>query len=350
MKALIYQTSKENMTHTNQAVVLAARPQGEPKQSDFRIEESQTAALKDGQILIKISWLSLDPYMRPMMNDAKSYANPVPLDGVVVGETVGEVIESRSEKFAVGDQVTSYSGWQSYFIADDTNPMVYKIKPVGVALQAYLGAAGMTGRTAYFGLLNVGKPKSGETVVVSAASGAVGGIVGQIAKMQGCRVVGVAGGEVKCAYVIDELKFDACVDYKAGALEADLAAACPNGIDVYFENVGGDVARAVAPLLNAGARVPICGFISNYNDVDISQAHTPQAIFGALDPMPEHRFFLQTEWQDQHAEVTHQLTEWINSDELIYQESIVDGLENAVAAFQGMLKGKNFGKQLVRIA
>jgi NADPH-dependent curcumin reductase CurA len=337
------------MTYTNRAVVLAARPQGEPQQSDFRIEQSPVADLAEGQILIKTLWLSLDPYMRPMMNDAKSYANPVAIDGVVVGESVGEVVESRSDKYAVGDHVTSYSGWQEYSIVADNAPMVYKIRPAGVPLQAYLGAAGMTGRTAYFGLLNVGKPQSGETVVVSAASGAVGGIVGQIAKKQGCRVVGVAGGAEKCAYVIDKLGFDACVDYKAGALNEDLKNACPQGIDVYFENVGGDVARAVAPLLNAGARVPICGFVSSYNDVDISKAQTPQAIFRACEPMPEHRFFLQNEWQDQHAEVTDQLTNWINAGELIYQETIVEGLDNAVEAFQGMLKGKNFGKQLVKI-
>lgn len=337
------------MSYTNRAVVLAARPQGEPKQSDFRIEESAVAELEQGQILIKILWLSLDPYMRPMMNDAKSYANPVPLGGVMVGESVGEVLESRSDKYNVGDHVTVYSGWQEYFVAHEDMPMLYKIRPVGVPLQAYLGAAGMTGRTAYFGLLNVGKPQAGETVVVSAASGAVGGIVGQIAKQQGCRVVGVAGGADKCQYVVEKLGFDACVDYKVGALEGDLAAACPAGIDVYFENVGGAVAKAVAPLLNTGARVPICGFISSYNDVDISQAETPQQIFGALDPQPEHRFFLQNEWQDQHQQVTDQLCEWINAGELIYQETIAEGLDSAVEAFQGMLQGKNFGKQLVRL-
>ncbi len=337
------------MTYTNRAVVLAARPQGEPQQSDFRIDQSAVAELAEGQILIKTLWLSLDPYMRPMMNDAKSYANPVAIDGVVVGESVGEVVESRSDKYAVGDHVTSYSGWQEYSIVGDNTPMLYKIRPAGVPLQAYLGAAGMTGRTAYFGLLNVGKPKSGETVVVSAASGAVGGIVGQIAKKQGCRVVGVAGGAEKCAYVVDKLGFDVCVDYKAGALNEDLQKACPQGIDIYFENVGGDVARAVAPLLNAGARVPICGFVSSYNDVDISKAQTPQAIFGACEPMPQHRFFLQNEWQSQHAEVTDRLTDWINAGELIYQETIAEGLDNAVEAFQGMLKGKNFGKQLVKV-
>lgn len=337
------------MSYTNRAVVLAARPVGEPKQSDFQIEESAVPGLESGQILIKTVWLSLDPYMRPMMNDAKSYANPVPIDGVIVGESVGEVVESRSDKFNVGDHVTVYSGWQEYFVADENMPMLYKIRPVGVPLQAYLGAAGMTGRTAYFGLLNVGKPVAGETVVVSAASGAVGGIVGQIAKKQGCHVVGVAGGKGKCDYVIEQLGFDACVDYKAGALADHLADACPEGIDVYFENVGGDVALAVAKLLNKGARVPICGFISAYNDVDISQALTPQKIFGGLEPQPEHRFFLQNEWQDQHQEVTDKLCGWINAGELIYQETVAEGLDNAVEAFQGMLKGKNFGKQLVQV-
>jgi NADPH-dependent curcumin reductase CurA len=229
--------------------------------------------------------------------------------------------------------------------------MVYKIDPKdNVPLQAYLGVAGMPGRTGYCGLMYVGKPTSGETVVVSAASGPVGTVVGQTAKKEGCRTVGVAGGPEKCRYVVEELGFDACVDYKAGNLESDLKAACPDGIDIYFENVGGAVTRAVAPLLNPGARVPICGFVSAYNAEDLGSVETPFHVFKALDPVPEHRFFLVTEWQDKHQEITNLLADRVASGELKYRETIAKGLENAPEAFKGMLKGKNFGKQLVHIA
>ena len=197
--------------------------------------------------------------------------------------------------------------------------------------------------------MHLGKPQHGETVVVSAASGAVGSVVGQIAKMQGCQVIGIAGGADKCRYVKDDLGFDQCIDYKNGNLNGNLTDACPSGIDIYFENVGGDVARAVAPLLNKGSRVPICGFISNYNDTDISQAETPQQIFSSLKHPPEHRFFLQTEWQDQHQQITEQLSTWVKEGKLVYRESIAEGLSAAPQAFRGMLNGKNFGKQLVRI-
>jgi NADPH-dependent curcumin reductase CurA len=208
----------------------------------------------------------------------------------------------------------------------------------------------MPGRTGYLGLTRVGKAKAGETVVVSAASGAVGSVVGQVAKMIGCRTVGVAGGEAKRRYVVDELGFDACVDYKAGNLAADLAAACTDGIDVYFENVGGDVTRAVAPLLNSGSRVPICGYVSQYNATDIASVDSPFDVFGSLAEPPEHRFFLVFEWEDEHAETTQRLAEWIKSGQLQYRESVVDGLDRAVDAFRGMLRGKNFGKQLVKVA
>ena len=334
---------------SNHAMVLATRPNGEPRDDDFRLEQQDLGELQDGQILVRVLWLSLDPYMRPMMNDAKSYAKPVPIGGTVVGEVVGEVVESRSQKYSVGDHLTAYAGWQEAFIADDSMPGMYKIKPADVPLSTYLGVVGMPGRTAYGGLLYLGKPKSGETLVVSAASGAVGSVVGQMAKMMGCNVVGVAGGPDKCRYVTQQLGFDQCVDYKQGNLKENLANACPSGIDIYFENVGGDVARAVAPLLNKGSRVPICGFIANYNDTDISKAETPQQIFSSLEEPPEHRFFLQTEWQDEHQAITDQLTAWVKQGKLVYRESIAEGLSAAPAAFRGMLNGKNFGKQLVRI-
>ena len=336
--------------HINRKIVLNKRPQGEIQDGDLVLKEEPVRELKDGEVLIKTLWLSLDPYMRPRMNDSKGYMDPIEIGAPIVGESVGRVVESKSENYAVGDVVTVYSGWQEYCIIPGNAPMVYKIKDQGVPLQAYLGVAGMPGRTGYCGLMYVGKPKAGETVVVAAASGPVGTVVGQTAKQEGCRVVGIAGGPEKCRYVVEELGFDACIDYKAGNLDADLAAACPNGIDVYFENVGGEVAKAVAKLINPGARVPICGYVSAYNAEDQSKVETPFHIFGALDPKPEHRFFLVTEWQDKHQEITALLAEQVASGKLKYSETVAEGLENAVEAFKGMLKGKNFGKQLVHIA
>jgi NADPH-dependent curcumin reductase CurA len=218
------------------------------------------------------------------------------------------------------------------------------------SLSAHLGVVGMPGRTAYFGLTEVGKPQPGETLVVAAASGAVGSAVGQIAKIKGLRAVGIAGGPEKCRYVKEELKFDACIDYKADNFAAELAVACPGGVDIYFENVGGDVTKAVAPLLNPGARVPICGYISNYNDEDIANSETPMRILKGLDPVPENRFFVVTEWRDRWVEATRQLGSWIQDGKLHYRESVGFGLENGPEYFRGMLKGKNFGKQLIKVA
>jgi len=336
--------------YTNRKIVLNQRPQGEIRDGDLLLKEEPVRELRDGEVLIQTLWLSLDPYMRPRMNDSKGYMDPIEIGAPIVGESVGRVVESNSANYQAGDLVTVYSGWQEYCIIPGDAPMVYKIKDQGAPLQTYLGVAGMPGRTGYCGLMYVGKPKAGETVVVSAASGPVGTVVGQTAKQLGCRVVGVAGGPEKCRYVVEELGFDACVDYKAGNLEADMAAACPQGIDVYFENVGGAVTRAVAKLLNPGARVPICGYVSAYNAEDASKVETPFHVFGALDPKPEHRFFLVTEWQDQHQEITALLAGQVASGQLKYSETIAEGLENAVEAFKGMLKGKNFGKQLVHIA
>lgn len=336
--------------YTNRKIVLSKRPQGELRDGDLTLKEEPVRELRDGEILIKTLWLSLDPYMRPRMNDSKGYMDPVAIGATMVGESVGRVIKSNSPNYAEGDLVTSYSGWQEYSIAPGDGEMIYKIEPNGAPLQAYLGVAGMPGRTGYCGLTYVGKPKAGETVVVSAASGPVGTVVGQTAKQLGCRVVGIAGGPEKCRFVVEELGFDACVDYKAGNLEADLAAACPDGIDVYFENVGGEVTRAVAKLLNDGSRVPVCGYVSAYNAEDASKVETPFHVFKAMDNPPEHRFFLVTEWQDQHAEITKLLADQVASGKLKYRETIAKGLENAPEAFKGMLKGKNFGKQLVHIA
>ncbi|MDK9559023.1 NADP-dependent oxidoreductase [Marinobacter sp. M216] len=337
--------------YKNRAVVLKQRPQGEIQDGDLVLEQRPVRAPNNGEVVAQILWLSLDPYMRPRMNDAKGYMDPIGIDEPIVGESVARIVESRSDKLKEGDLVTCYSGWQEYVTFPADAPMVYKIhQKENVPLQTYLGVAGMPGRTGYCGLTYVGKPQKGETVVVSAASGPVGTVAGQTAKTEGCRVVGVAGGPEKCNFVINELGFDACVDYKAGNLEEDLKAACPNGIDIYFENVGGAVTRAVAPLLNDGARVPICGYVSAYNATDMASVETPFDVLKALDPVPEHRFFLVTEWQDKHQEITDILTSRIAAGELKYRETVAEGLENAVDAFKGMLKGRNFGKQLVHIA
>lgn len=338
------------MTIKNKRVIFAKRPEAEPDDSCFRIEEVDVPELHANQILIKVLWLSLDPYMRGRMRDIKSYAAPMEVGDVMIGESAGVVVKSSSAKFAVGDYVTAHCGWQTMIVTNDDSPRLMKVDRNNGTLSAHLGVVGMPGRTAYFGLLEVGKPKAGETLVVAAASGAVGSVVGQIAKLKGLHVVGIAGGPEKCRYVLEELKFDACIDYKAGNLAAELRQACPNGIDVYFENVGGDVTRAVAPLLNEGARVPICGYVSNYNDADISKSESPFQILEKLEHVPEHRFFVVTEWADRWVQATRQLGTWVSEGKIKYRESVGSGIENAPELFRGLLKGRNFGKQLVKIA
>ena len=335
---------------TNTRIVLARRPEGEPTDDCFRVETVELPELEDNQILIKVNWLSLDPYMRPRMNDMKSYAKPLRIGDVMTGESTGVVLESKSDKYRPGDHIAAHLGWQSHIVADADNPAVMPVDLANGSLSAHLGVVGMPGRTAYFGLQEVGKPQAGETLVVAAASGAVGSVVGQMAKILGLRAVGVAGGPEKCRYVTDELGFDACIDYKAPDFAEKLAAACPDGIDVYFENVGGEVTKAVAGLLNPGARVPICGYISNYNDANLEQAETPFHILKRLDSVPEHRFFLVTEWHERWLEATRQLGQWIREGRLKYRESVGEGLENAPEYFRGMLKGRNFGKQLVKVS
>jgi len=335
----------------NTKIVLAKRPLGEPDDSCFRVVHEETPALQDGQILIKVLWLSLDPYMRGRMNDVKSYAKPVDIGEVMVGESAGVVIESRSDKYLMGDYVTAHMGWQSLIVVDDSLPRLMKVDLNNGTLSAHLGVVGMPGRTAYFGLLELGKPVAGETLVVAAASGAVGSVVGQMAKIQGLRAIGIAGGADKCRYVKEELGFDDCIDYKAGNFAQELQRTCPNGIDIYFENVGGEVARTVAPLLNKGARVPICGFVSDYNAEDISAVDHPTHIIKRLAAHePESRFFVVTEWMERWPDATRQLGQWVKEGHLRYRESIGEGLERAPEYFRGLLKGRNFGKQLVKVA
>lgn len=333
-----------------QQIVMAKRPNGEPDDSCFELVEKDLPAVGENQILIKVLDLSLDPYMRGRMNDIKSYAEPAQIGEVMTAESAGVVVESKSDKYKVGDYVTMYTGWQSYFVVNADNPMVRPVDKNNGTLSMHLGVIGMPGRTAYWGLTEVGKPKAGETLVVAAASGAVGSVVGQMAKILGLRAVGIAGGPEKCAYVKDELGFDECIDYKAGNLEAELAAACPNGVDVYFENVGGEVSEAVAKLLNPGSRAPICGYVSAYNSKDIASVRTPFHIFADAKNVPEHRFFVVTEWNDRWLEASTQLSEWVKDGKIKFRESIGEGLSNAPELFRGLLKGKNFGKQIVRIA
>lgn len=335
----------------NRRWVLAKRPIGEPTDDCFDLQEVPVAELAAGEVLVEAHYLSLDPYMRGRMRDGKSYAEPLKIGEMITGESAGVVIESNSDLWSVGDTVTVHQGWQSHIALAGDSPALLPADTTLAPLPAWLGVLGMPGRTAYFGLQRVGKPKAGETLVVSAASGAVGSVVGQIGKILGLHVVGVAGGPEKCGYCIDELGFDACIDYKAGALEGDLEAACPSGVDVYFENVGGPVTRAAARLLNEGARVPICGFVSLYNsEEDLAAIETPFAVFAGLETPPANRFFLVGEWRDEWLEGSRTLAGWVRSGQLKYRETIAEGIESAPAAFRGLLAGKNFGKQLVHIA
>jgi NADPH-dependent curcumin reductase len=334
----------------NTRVLLARRPVGEPQREDFNIETIPVRDLEKGEVLIKVLWLSLDPYMRGRMSDAPSYARPVEIGEVMQGETAGRIIRSQSDRFNEGDYVCCHLGWQTHIITQDTHPSLYKVNPTQVPLSVYLHAAGMTGRTAYLGLQHLGQPRAGETLVVSAASGAVGSVVGQIGKLKGCRVIGVAGGPAKCEYVIKELGFDGCVDYKAGLLENDLKAACSRGIDIYWEGVGGAVVKAVAPLLNKGARVPVAGTISTYNAVQIKEEDTTNYILSHAPNPPFQKFFVVSDYMDGWPEATAQLVQWIKEGKIKYRESIIDGIENAIDGFRGLLRGENFGKQLVRVA
>lgn len=338
------------MTIKNTRVVLASRPKGNPVPENYRIENETVPELNEGQVLIKVLYLSLDPYMRGRMSAEKSYADPVPIGGVITGESVGVVVESRSLRFKEGDHVCCPSGWQSYFVGNENDLMIYPVDPALVPLSAYLGVCGMPGRTAYFGLLREGKPSAGETLVVSAASGAVGSVVGQIGKMEKLRVIGVAGGAEKCAWVKDELGFDECIDYKAGNLDEELAKACPDGIDIYFESVGGALSEAVAKQLNPGARVPICGYISAYNAEKIAETRTPFHIFGELENPPWHEFFLVFNYVSEYAEANRKLVEWVASGKLKYRETIVEGLEKAPEYFNWLFEGRNFGKLVVEVA
>ena len=327
-------------------VVLARRPPGEPAESDFRIEEVPVPEPGPGQFLARIVYLSLDPYMRGRMRDAKSYAPPVELGGVMTGGAVGQVVKSNHPHFQVGDIVEDTLGWQEYAIGPGRTAR--KIDPAHGPISYANSVLGMPGMTAYFGLFEVGQPRPGETVVVSAASGAVGQIVGQLARIAGCRTVGIAGGPRKCAYVKDELGLDACVDYKAeGNLAAAVKAACPNGVDVYFDNVGGPVSDAVLANLNSFARVSLCGGISQYNVAEPG----PRWLYSFVGKRVTARGFIVWDFNMRYGPALEQMGEWVRSGRIKYREDIVEGgIEKAPAAFIGLLKGENFGKLQVKVS
>ncbi|AYG64439.1 NADP-dependent oxidoreductase [Rhizobium jaguaris] len=332
-------------------IVLASRPSGKPITANFRLEQETLRDLVEGEILLQILYLSLDPYMRGRMDDAKSYAAPVAIGGVMEGGTVARVVSSRNPAFKPGDIVLSHSGWQSHTISDGNG--LRKLDPDAAPISTALGILGMPGFTAYAGLRNIGRPKAGETLVVAAASGAVGSAVGQIGKIFGARAVGIAGGPDKCRYLYEELGFDAAIDHRASDFQTQLASACPNGIDVYFENVGGHVWNAVFPLLNDFARIPICGLIAHYND-DAGASRDPDQLPAVMRTILRKsltlRGFIQREFADQRPDFYREAEQWIAEGRLRYKEDIVDGIENAPEAFIGLLEGRNFGKLVVRIA
>jgi NADPH-dependent curcumin reductase CurA len=329
----------------NRQVLLASRPQGEVTESNFRIVDTSAGEPGDGEVLVKNEWLSLDPYMRGRMNDVKSYVPPVAIGEVMVGQTAGEVVASKHPRFREGDKVLASCGWQLYGVVkgEELQPIDTRRAPAS----CYLGVLGMPGITAWFGLLDIGAPKAGETVVVSAASGAVGSVVGQLAKIHGCRAVGIAGGKAKCGYVVGELGFDACVDHRGGALAADLRAACPNGVDVDFENVGGAVLDTLLGLMNRHSRIVVCGLVSEYN---ASEPYRYARLRSVLVNRIRMQGMIVFDWKDRYGEAVRGLGEHFAGGRLKYRESIVEGIDNAPKGLIALLRGENFGKQLVRLA
>lgn len=327
----------------NKAWTLASRPTGWVKEENFKLLESPVPQPKDGEVLVKNLWLSLDPYMRGRISDAKSYVKGVDIGEVMVGQTVGEVMESRQAAFQPGDKVLTQLGWQLYGCTKEAT----KVDGSRAPLSYYLGCLGMPGMTAYFGLKEIGQPKPGDTVVVSAASGAVGSVVGQLAKLWGARAVGIAGGPQKCDYVTGELGFDACVDYKAGNLFRDLKEVCPKGVDAYFENVGGETLDTLLRLMNPFSRIVVCGLISEYNATEPYGYKSLRAILVNRIRMQGMIVF---DWKDRYPEALKALGGYLAQGKLKYRESVVHGIENAPQGLIGLLKGENFGKQLVKLA
>ena len=327
---------------TNKRWVLASRPAGPVSEANFRLEEAPVPRPADGEVLVRNLWLSLDPYMRGRMSDARSYVKGVEIGELMVGQTVGEVLESRHPQLKVGDTVLTQLGWQLYGVTRDAA----KVDAAKAPLSYYLGLIGMPGMTAYFGLRELGAPRPGETVVVSAAAGAVGSVVGQLAKIWGARAVGIAGGREKCNYVSEELGFDGCIDYKTGEMREQLKAVCPNGVDVYFDNVGGEILDAVLARMNLFGRVVVCGTIADYNALEPYRVRNWRAI---LVNRLRVQGMIVFDWKDRYGEALKALGGYFAEGRLKYRESIVHGLENAPRGLIDLLAGKNFGKQLVKL-
>jgi len=327
----------------NQQILLARRPQGAAVEDDFRMVEADVPPVREGQLLTRVHYLSLDPYMRGRMEEAKSYAPPQPLGEVMVGGTVAEVVESKNSKFKPGDFVVGMAGWQQYHVTDGAG--LRKVDVRTIAPSAYLGVVGMPGVTAWYGLTQIGKPKEGETVVVSGAAGAVGSVVGQLAKLRGCRAVGIAGGKAKCELVTGELGFDACVDYKSESFRADLKAAVPKGIDVVFENVGGAVLDAALARMNPFGRIPLCGLVAGYSGQPISI----QNVRSLLTNRVLLQGFIVADHMEMWPQALAELAQQVAAKRIRYRETVAQGLPSAPRAFIGMLKGENVGKQLVKL-
>ncbi|MBA6293925.1 NADP-dependent oxidoreductase [Colwellia sp. MB3u-70] len=337
-------------SNQNQRIVLASRPVGAPAQSNFRLENTAKPIPAKGEVLLRTVYLSLDPYMRGRMSDAKSYADPVAIDDVMVGGTVCQIEASNNDNFQVGEWVLAYTGWQNYAVSDGEGLLKLGTNPAAPSYA--LGIMGMPGFTAYKGLLDIGEPKPGDTIVVAAATGPVGATVGQIGKLKGCRVVGIAGGEEKCRYAKEELGFDECIDHKAEDFAQQLTAACNKGIDVYYENVGGKVFDAVLPLLNVGARVPVCGLVSQYNATSLPDG--PDRLSMLVGTMLVKRikmqgFIIFDDYADRYDEFAVDMTTWLKEGKVKYKEQVIEGLDNTPEAFMGLLEGKNFGKLVVKV-
>ena len=333
------------MSENNRRIVLASRPHGAVTADNFRIVDAPLPQPGAGEVLVRNEWLSLDPYMRGRMSDARSYVPPVQIGEVMVGQTVGEVVESRDSRFKPGDKVLTPLGWQRYGAARAADLVAIDTRSVPASY--YLGILGMPGMTAWFGLFEIGQPKPGETVLVSAASGAVGSVVGQLARIHGCRAVGIAGGRAKCDYVVGELGFDACIDHRAGKLYDELAAACPKGIDVDFENVGGAVLDTVLRLMNRHSRIVVCGLVAEYS---ATEPYGYQRLRSVLVNRIRMQGMIVFDWKDRYGEALQALRDHVLAGRLKYRESIVEGLDHAPRALIGLLKGENFGKQLIKIA
>ncbi|MCG9663084.1 NADP-dependent oxidoreductase [Vibrio mediterranei] len=338
--------SQEN----NRRIVLASRPVGAPVNENFRLESAVIPEPKDGEMLLRAIYLSLDPYMRGRMSAAESYADPVTLDEVMVGATVCQVEQSNHENFEQGEWVLAYTGWQDYAISNGEGLVKLGKNPSHPSFA--LGIMGMPGFTAYMGLLDIGQPKAGDTVVVAAATGPVGATVGQIAKLKGCKVVGIAGGAEKCQHAKEVLGFDECLDHKSDDLAQQLAEACGDGIDVYFENVGGKVFDAVLPLLNTGARIPVCGLISQYNATSLPEGPDRMSMLVAtllIKRIKMQGFIIFDDYAHRYDEFASQMGQWLAEGKIKYKEHLVDGFENTPEAFMGLLEGKNFGKLVIKM-